>query len=107
MAKTSRPSGGPFAAREQLEQDAVWSAIGRHLHVVDVRAGELAPGLLEESLELGEIALPDLPRLRVDLALVLHAEEPGRVVEGKVQLLAIEEVEDDNVVAAPAERLVR
>src|SRR5438128_5748910 len=107
-AKTSRPTlGAPLAAGEQLEQDAVRRAIGRHLHVLHVGAGQLLLDVLEKAAQLAQVALADLPRLRLDLPLVLHAEEAGRVVEGKLQLLAVEQVEQEDVVAPAAQHLQR
>src|SRR5258705_2103553 len=76
-------------AREQLQEDAVGRGVGRDLLHLDVGAGQVLARALQEAADLLQVALADLARLRLDLALVLHGEEPGRIVEGKVQLLAI------------------
>src|SRR5205085_1343051 len=77
------------------------------LHVLDVRARQLAAGNVEKTAQLLQVALADLARLRVDLPLVLHAQEARRIVERKIELLAIEEVEEEHVVPAAAQHLQR
>src|SRR5467141_3315017 len=76
-------------AREQLQEDAVGRGVGRDLLHLDVGAGQVLARALQEAPDLLQVALADLPRLRLDLALVLHGEKPRRIVEGKLQLLAI------------------
>src|SRR5690348_12973726 len=90
----------PFTPGEQLEQDAVRSTVGGHLHVLHVSAGQLALGVLQEAAQFLQVALPDLAGLRVDLPVVLQAEEAGGIVEGEVELLAVEHVEEQHVVPA-------
>src|SRR6266850_3926031 len=92
-------------AREQLQEDAVGRGVGRDLLHLDVGASQVPARALQEAPDLLQVALADLPRLRLDLALVLHGEEPGRVVEGKLQLLAIVGLQEKDVVPAGAEYL--
>src|ERR1700737_2226879 len=85
MRRPRRPAAR-LAPPQQLEQLAIGRRIRGNQLVLDVRAGELAARLLEEPPQLGQVALADLARLRVDLPLVLHREEAGGGVEGEGQL---------------------
>src|SRR5205814_1679403 len=89
-----------FPASEQLEQDPVGRLIGGNLLHFDVGAGQLLAAGLEKTPEFRQVALTDLARLGLDLAVVLHAQEAGRIVEGKIQLLAIVDLQEKDVVAA-------
>src|SRR5258708_26871035 len=79
-----------LAPPQQLEQLAIGRRIRGNQLVLDVRARQLAPRLLEEPPQLSQVALPDLPRLRVDLPLVLHREEARRAIEREAQPLPVE-----------------
>src|SRR3954470_4620035 len=86
-------------ALEQSQEHPIRRGVGGDLLDLDVRPGQLAARAFEETAHLREIALADLPGLRLDLAVVLQREEASGVVEGEVQLLAVVRLEQEDVVA--------
>src|SRR6266540_3457731 len=93
----------PFPTREEGQEDLVERLVAPAQDMLDVGLSGRAADVREPACQHLEIALAHVAPVRLHLASVLHGEEEGRVLEGELELVRIEDVEERHLVLAPPE----
>src|SRR5262249_34362077 len=88
------------AVVQELAQDGVEAIAGAHHRVVDPLTGAAAPDLDQVLLQRLQVAVAQGTGVAEQVRQLLHPLEAGGAREGERQLVVIEDVEDEDVVAA-------
>src|SRR5712671_980663 len=85
-ARAGARSSPSLPSGEEAQQHRIERLVRHHALVVDVRGGAGRPRVLEEAVELFEVALANLTRVHLEAPVVLHRQEQHRVFEGELEL---------------------